>query len=98
MPTKEELEKENAELKAQLEALQPGGLVCVVSGEPLVEARYYIRHPDFPDGAPVVVCYDVFEKATQAGCWSMDMSEESDDRLPVPTEVVEEEPEEEEGE
>ena len=77
MPTKDELEKENAALKAELKALQPGGLVCTLTGAALDEARYYVRHPDYAGGPPVAVCYEVFEQASQDGRWCMDTNEEA---------------------
>ena len=74
MPTKDELEKENAELKAQLEALQPGNTgennVCVLCGTGITDRRYYIRHPEHPDGPPVDACYDCFDSQVQAGHWA----------------------------
>ena len=78
MPTKDELELENAELKAQLEALQPIGNVCVLCGAGIAEPRYYVRHPEFEGGPPVNACYDCFDAHTQAGHWVADMDEESE--------------------
>ena len=66
MPTKDELEKENAELKAQLEALQRKET-----------GRWFVRNHDLPGGPPVAVCFDVFEQAQQDGRWCMDTDEEA---------------------
>ena len=94
MPTKDELERENAELKAQLEALQPAGhgYVCVLCGEGIAECRYYVRHPEYDGAPPVCVCYDCFYSHLMAGGWVADMDGEVEPPRPETPPDPEEEP------
>ena len=85
MPTKDELERENAELRAQLEALQASGhgYVCVLCGNGITEHRYYVRHPEYDGAPPVSVCYDCFYSRLMAGEWVVDMDGEGDPPAPA---------------